>query len=114
MIVSFKHQRLEQFFESGATRGIQEKHAKRIRMILGRLSVSTSPRDMNLPGLLLHKLPGDRKVLGQSEYLETGELRLPLRVLMLAISIWRIPLMKMHDPPYPGEVLKELCIEPLN
>lgn len=22
--------------------------------------------------------------------------------------------MKMHNPPYPGEVLRELCIEPLN
>jgi antitoxin HigA-1 len=22
--------------------------------------------------------------------------------------------MKMHNPPHPGEVLKELCIEPLN
>ncbi|MFM7712794.1 MAG: HigA family addiction module antitoxin, partial [Microcystis sp.] len=22
--------------------------------------------------------------------------------------------MKMHNPPHPGEVLKELCLEPLN
>ncbi len=22
--------------------------------------------------------------------------------------------MKMHNPPHPGEVIKELCLEPLN
>jgi len=61
MIVSFKHRGLERFFESGTTRGIQAKHAKRIRMILARLSASTSPQDMNLPGLVLHELTGPRQ-----------------------------------------------------
>jgi toxin HigB-1 len=61
MIVSFKHRGLEQFFESGTTRGIQANHAKRIRLILARLNAATSPRDMNLPGLVLHELAGQRK-----------------------------------------------------
>jgi toxin HigB-1 len=61
MILSFKHQGLEQFFESGTTRGIQANHAKRIRLILARLSAATSPQDMNLPGLVLHELAGQRK-----------------------------------------------------
>lgn len=61
MIVSFKHRGLERFFESGTTRGIQAKHANRIRMILARLSAATSPQDMNLPGLTLHELTGQRK-----------------------------------------------------
>ena len=61
MIVSFKHRGLEQFFESGTTRGIQPNHAKRIRLILARLNAATSPQDMNLPGLLLHELSGQRK-----------------------------------------------------
>ncbi|MDS3860855.1 type II toxin-antitoxin system RelE/ParE family toxin [Thermosynechococcaceae cyanobacterium BACA0444] len=61
MIDSFKHQGLEQFFASGTTRGIQAKHAKRIRMILARLNAATSPQDMNLPGLVLHELAGQRK-----------------------------------------------------
>ncbi len=30
-------------------------------MILGRLNVATDPRDMNLPGLQLHQLKGDRR-----------------------------------------------------
>ena len=61
MIVSFKHQGLEQFFESGTTRGIQASHAKRSRLILARLNAATSPQDMNLPGLVLHELTGQRK-----------------------------------------------------
>jgi proteic killer suppression protein len=31
-----------------------------VRLILGRLHVSTSARDMNLPGLYLHELKGQR------------------------------------------------------
>ncbi len=61
MIASFKHRGLEQFFESGTTRGIQAKHVNRIRMILARLNAATSPQDMNLPGLALHELMGQRK-----------------------------------------------------
>lgn len=61
MIVSFNHQGLEQFFGSGTTRGIQASHAKRIRLILARLNAATSPQDMNLPGLVLHELTGQRK-----------------------------------------------------
>jgi toxin HigB-1 len=61
MIVSFNHRGLEQFFESGTTRGIQANQAKRIRLILARLNAATSPQDMNLPGLVLHELVGQRK-----------------------------------------------------
>ena len=61
MIVSFKHRGLEQFFESGTTRGIQANHPKRIRLILARLSAATSPQDMNLPGLVFHELAGQCK-----------------------------------------------------
>lgn len=41
--------------------GIQSQHAERLRVILGRLSVCIAPQDMNLPGLDLHRLKGDRK-----------------------------------------------------
>jgi toxin HigB-1 len=61
MIVSFKHRGLEQFLELGTIRGIQAIHAKRIRLILARLNAATSPQDMNLPGLVLHELAGQRK-----------------------------------------------------
>jgi len=61
MILGFKHKGLERFFTMGSKAGIQAKHASRLRLILGRLHASTCPRDMNLPGLSLHPLSGDRQ-----------------------------------------------------
>ena len=61
MIVGFRHKGLRTFFESGSARGIQAEHAKRLRLILGRLHASLSPEDMNLPGLRMHRLKGKKK-----------------------------------------------------
>jgi proteic killer suppression protein len=60
-IKTFRHKGLERFYTSGSKAGIQTKHAERLRLILGRLSVATSPGDMRLPGLDLHELQGSRK-----------------------------------------------------
>ena len=60
-IKAFRHKGLERFFVVGTKRGIQAKHADRLRLILGRLSVATTPADMGLPGLALHELQGVRK-----------------------------------------------------
>lgn len=60
MILSFKHKGLERFFKTGKSSGIQSKHSKRLKLILGRLNASTSPQDMNLPGLYLYQLTGNR------------------------------------------------------
>ena len=61
MIRGFKHKGLAKFFETGSKAGVQAQHAERLRLILGRLSAATAPRDMALPGLHLHPLKGDRK-----------------------------------------------------
>jgi proteic killer suppression protein len=61
MIRSFKHKGLERFFLKGTKSGIQAKHASRLRLILGRLNASLNPQDMNLPGLCLHQLSGERE-----------------------------------------------------
>lgn len=61
MVQNFKHRGLERFFTRGTASGINAQHARRIRLILGRLNASTSPRDMDLPGLFLHRLRGNRK-----------------------------------------------------
>jgi len=60
-IKGFRHKGLERFFATGAKSGIQAGQADRLRLILGRLNVATSARDMNLPGLGLHELRGPRK-----------------------------------------------------
>ena len=60
-IKGFRQKGLARFFATGVMQGIQSKHADRLRLILGRLNVSTSARDMNLPGLDLHELHGQKK-----------------------------------------------------
>ena len=61
MIKNFRHKGLEKLFVRGVKSGIQAKHTERLRLILARLNVSVCPGDMNLPGLNLHELTGDRK-----------------------------------------------------
>lgn len=60
MIISFIHKGLEKFYKSGKTSGIQAKHVKRLRLILSNLDQAESPADMDLPGLRLHELKGNR------------------------------------------------------
>jgi proteic killer suppression protein len=61
VIRGFKNKGLEKFFSTGSKAGIQAQHVERLRVILGRLSVSIAPEDMNLPGLAPHQLKGNRK-----------------------------------------------------
>lgn len=61
MIKSFRHKGLERFFLKGSKSGIQAKHANRLRLILGQLNAAVHPEDMDLPGLKLHELTGQRK-----------------------------------------------------
>jgi proteic killer suppression protein len=61
MIKKFRHKGLARFFTTGSVSGIQTAHAKRLKIILGRLHASTNPKDMDLPGLRLHELKGRDK-----------------------------------------------------
>jgi proteic killer suppression protein len=60
MIRSFKHSGLAKFFKSDSTAWIQAAHAKRLRLILGRLDAASDVNDMDSPGLQLHTLSGNR------------------------------------------------------
>jgi toxin HigB-1 len=59
MIESFRHKGLEKFFVTGKVSGIRPEHARRLRVILARLSAAAAPADMALPGLRFHPLKGD-------------------------------------------------------
>ncbi len=61
MIKGFRHKGLERFFRSGSKAGIQARHADRLRLILARLHAASGPEDMDLPGLALHPLSGNRR-----------------------------------------------------
>lgn len=64
MIRRFKHKGLHKglakLFKTGSTAGVQAAHAKRLRLVLGRLNAAVNIKDMDLPGLVLHELPGNR------------------------------------------------------
>lgn len=61
MIKNFIHKGLEKFYKNGNLSGIQAKHEFKINLILTNLDQSESPSDMDLPGLKLHPLKGNRK-----------------------------------------------------
>lgn len=61
MIKSFKHKGLEKFYASGSTKGIQAKHAKKLRMQLAALDTAHQIEDLDIPGYRLHQLKGELK-----------------------------------------------------
>jgi len=61
MIKSFKHKGLKKLFESGHTSGVNPQHVERLRRILALLETAETVDDMDLPGLNLHNLKGDRR-----------------------------------------------------
>ncbi|MEJ2640914.1 MAG: type II toxin-antitoxin system RelE/ParE family toxin [Desulfosarcinaceae bacterium] len=61
MIQRFKHKGLKRLFESGCSSGVDPQHAARIRQILALLETAETLEDMDLPGLGLHPLKGNRK-----------------------------------------------------
>jgi len=63
MIRSFKHKGLERFYASGSTKGIQAKHAKKLRMQLAALDTAHLVEDLDIPGYRLHQLKGSLKGL---------------------------------------------------
>jgi toxin HigB-1 len=59
MIETFKHNGLKKLYEAGSKQGVNAEHAARLLLILARLdATSSTPEDMNLPGLSLHALKG--------------------------------------------------------
>jgi toxin HigB-1 len=61
MILRFRHKGLERLFRAGDTSGVNAQHVRRLRQILLALNNATNPTGMNLPGLRLHQLKGERR-----------------------------------------------------
>ena len=61
MISTFRHKGLEAFHRQGNKKGIQPTHEKRLRGILAFLEAAVTIADMDVPGLNLHQLKGDRR-----------------------------------------------------
>jgi toxin HigB-1 len=78
MIASFRHKGLKKLFEKGISSGIQSEHVDRVRRILALLETSNSISDMDLSGLNLHELKGNRK--GTWAVRVSGNWRITFRV----------------------------------
>ena len=77
MIKSFTHKGLEAFFYEGTTKGIQVKHAIRLRYQLDRLNNAGVIKDMDFSGYDLHQLKG--KLKGHWSVKVSGNWRLTFR-----------------------------------
>lgn len=61
MIKSFTHKGLKLFYDTGSLKGIQAKHAKKLRMQLAALDTAHTIDDLDIPGYNLHPLHGNRE-----------------------------------------------------
>ncbi len=59
--MKFKHRGLRRFWERDDASRLNPDHVARIAELLDDLSVIGSPSEMDLPGLRLHQLTGDRR-----------------------------------------------------
>jgi proteic killer suppression protein len=60
MIKTFRHKGLKALHDENDSRGVKQDQFKRLRVLLARLEASSCPEDMDLPGLRLHGLSGDK------------------------------------------------------
>jgi proteic killer suppression protein len=77
MIKSFRHKGLERLFKKNDTRGINARHASRIRRILDLIDSATAVGQLDIPGMHLHQLKFDRK--GEWAMTVTGNWRITFR-----------------------------------
>lgn len=61
MIQSIRHKGLAALYYDGQTKGVMQAHVRRLRSVLAALETASRLQDMNLPGLKLHQLKGDRQ-----------------------------------------------------
>ncbi len=61
MILRFRHKGLERLFSTGIASGVSAQIVRKIRLILAQLNLAIEPAAMDIPGMRLHPLSGDRK-----------------------------------------------------
>ena len=107
---------MAKFFATESRAGIQAAQAERLRLILAALNAAIAPGDMGLPGLKLHPLKGGRSGTWAVRLAEIGASRSDLAARMPWTLTMRTIIevaMRMHNPPHPGEIIRQLCLEPL-
>ena len=77
MIKSFRHKGIERFFKKDDARGINAKHAPRIRRILDLIEEASAVEQLDIAGMHLHPLKFDRK--GEWAMTVSGNWRIAFR-----------------------------------
>ena len=77
MIRSFRHKGIERFFQKSDLRGINARHGPRIRRMLELIDHASATDQLDLPGLYLHPLKGERK--GEWAMTVSGNWRITFR-----------------------------------
>lgn len=90
MIKTFKHKGLKLYYETGSTRGIQSKHASRLRMQLAAMDSAMEVSDLDIPGYKLHPLKGDRKGIWSVSVSGNWRFTLSFAMVMCICLIMRI------------------------
>ena len=63
MIKSFKHKGLGRLFIKGSASAVQAGYAPRITLIFDAIDAAEQVKELDLPGLRLHRLKGDKRNL---------------------------------------------------
>ena len=79
MIKSFKHKGLKQYFKSGSTAGIQNSHARKLKMQLAAIDTAHVVEDIDLPGYQLHLLRGHRESIWSISVNGNGQVTVEFR-----------------------------------
>jgi proteic killer suppression protein len=77
MIKSFRHKGIERFFRRDDARGINARHAPRVRRMLDLIDQASAVEQLDIPGMHLHPLRGDRK--GEWAMTVSGNWRITFR-----------------------------------
>ena len=77
MIRSFRHKGIERFFRKSDLRGINARHGPRIRRMLELIDHASATDQLEIPGMHLHPLKGERK--GEWAMTVSGNWRITFR-----------------------------------
>ncbi len=77
MIRSFRHKGIERFFRKSDPRGVNARQAPRIRRMLELIDHAGATDQLDLPGMYLHPLKGERK--GEWAMAVSGNWRITFR-----------------------------------
>jgi addiction module HigA family antidote len=107
---------LRRLYEHDDSSGLNAEHVAKLRVILSRLDVAREPDAMNLPGLRLHALKGERAGFWSVTVRANWRVIFRFQGADAADAITSITIRSPGDdekPPHPGLSVRLDCLEAL-